>query len=376
MLEKNEIILIEKLKNYSRKITHFEQIKKVIDTLFYIEIKSKNQFGFEYIIDAFGKIILLEEFKHKKLISNEEEIGLYIYENYLLNAESPYEFEREFVFHLLNDVQHKSGLIWGIEINILIELLFTYYDKYLTSQTETNWIIYQHFHRAFEKCDKIKVKQRFKYFINADNCKTFINQIVQKQPFENCYNLSSLIPKVYDSFDNFLSFIDTLNQDDFMIEFKEFYQNLKLFNFKERKYIVFEFKQIKPVNIKEVNSRDQELLQIILRFENTDLYEAIKTNTEFRQETQSLLIDYDFAPDFKGYMNIVGIANASLNLKIEIAKLIASIHAFTIKSTEPDKQNEILNTRNFPKESALITIGDIPIVSLISIQPKNLLDKY
>lgn len=247
----------ENVSSYSDK-EDFENIIKAIFFFAHIQGQEKSNIfstGFNYD-NLFAKISGYDSSISSLYYNSKSEFSNFVLEIFK-TAPSPYLFEAEFIYYILDKYSISYNFIVPKETFEEIRLMyFKSYCNEATSLDNNIWELYgccdiinpvQQENNSYQ-IHKLKNPEATKYFIEFIRDKAlddFIIAVIGKRPFdENLYKVSELIPQMFGSFKEFETFLKTfdLTNYKYLEEFLTFYEKFSSTNYE--KYVEFKFEKI------------------------------------------------------------------------------------------------------------------------------------
>jgi len=253
----------ENINNYADK----EDFEKIISAIFYLARIPKNESlendysGFDYD-NLFKKLSEIGDYRRLKYYATVEEYKNFII-NIFKNAPSPYSFDIELIYYILEINSIRNSFIASNEE--LLQIRLKYLENYLAEASVFDSNVWHLYNYSFDfnavsnggqsyQIHSSRNKDATNLIIDFAKTKAlddFLFNLVQKSsfPFDTVpkYAITDLIVKMFGSFKEFETFLKSFNVSKYkyLKEFLEFYNIFEEKNFE--KYVEFDFKDI-PVN--------------------------------------------------------------------------------------------------------------------------------
>jgi len=249
--------------NRLERIEYFSDIEdyeRIIKAIFYYATLPNENRNLMYLgFNANNLIRKLDYEKVKNFYHNKDSFFAFV-EQIFKNQKPPYEFISDFIFSIFEDISISD---WNfiLPMEDLITMKLEFFRSYTSSIDTIDIHLFRLYHYCSykkrvskgsgtyytEEVPSLKAKELF-IECAARMPRDFIKNIITiNSPIINensIYSLSKIIPNVWDSWDNFESFILSLDVETVLglKEFKIFFSKCKDVNFK--RYIEFDFNEI------------------------------------------------------------------------------------------------------------------------------------
>jgi hypothetical protein len=232
-----------------------DDYEKVIKAIFFfarLQGTNSSDNGYDYE-DLFSKISDYDGSISSKYYSSKDDFEKFIL-SIFETAPSPYIFESEFIYQTFDKYSISYNFI--IPKNDFERIRLSYFEKYLKETNTLDDYVWSLYHNCnlinaipesgsaytIQKKRNPEASKLFIDFIKEKAVDEFLASVIAKEPFhDNLYAVSNLIPDMFDSWNNFNSFLESLTKIEYkyLDEFQKLFNKFSENNFKT--YVEFKF---------------------------------------------------------------------------------------------------------------------------------------
>ncbi|MEO9967174.1 MAG: P-loop NTPase fold protein [Reichenbachiella sp.] len=253
------------------------KIFNAIQGLIHIAKSSDDYYIHKKVIDTLGNIIDFNRFMEENLVEDKAEIGQFIFANYLKKATAPFSFERELIYHVINDNPSEDNVHWGVSLKDYQSVMQNYFNTYLDSLSASTWEVYRLYHKVYDIGVVEPTNLKLKTFLKETDYKQFLADIIDKDAFNKVYNISSIILKIFEYYNAFTEFLNELPDSEELKEFKVFNELLSYHEYNSQIY--FDFKHIN-LRFKDDRRFDSDpRKELYIKVEHQGLFDKIEKDS-------------------------------------------------------------------------------------------------
>lgn len=253
------------------------KLYNALNGLIYVAKSNEDYYIHKKVIDTLGDVIDFNRFIKEGFIEGNAEIGQYILDNYLKKATVPYSFEKELIYHIIQDNPSDENIHWGVPLVDYQTIMQNYFDTFLDSLSASTWEVYRLYHKVYDIGVIEPINEKLKAFLQEKDYKQFLSDIIDKDPFEDQYNVSVIVFRIFGSHKEFTAFLELLTESKELAEFKIFNE---LISYHVASYkIFFNFSVIQLRFTEDTRRFDPDSRkELYLKINNQILYDTIKSD--------------------------------------------------------------------------------------------------
>ncbi|MEQ8556371.1 MAG: P-loop NTPase fold protein [Cyclobacteriaceae bacterium] len=242
-----EALVISRIRSKARDRNNLTkpQYWNLFDALFYIGLNTIQANVRNYVFDALEKIVWFDGLIRKGLIAEQSEVGKQALQLIEKGSEtnSDFDFSSWFIYKLIKHNRNENDIYWGVPLQAYQDRQEIYFMNFIGRLKKAEWHLYYLYYRCNEIGIEQSINERFKQFLKSQDYKQFLSDMIDRDTSDEIYDIGNIVERIFGSYPNFGTFLETLEDSPELKEFKIFYKLFSFTGFSRKVY--FQFKAIK-----------------------------------------------------------------------------------------------------------------------------------